>query len=105
MYAIVEIGRKQYKVQEKDIINVEKQKVREGKDIVLNKVALLSKGDKKIEIGTPFLKDVKLIATVVRHIKAKKVISYKYRRRNSSHWKKGHRQQLTRLIIKEIQTG
>ena len=101
MYAIIEVGAKQYTIKKGDIIDVEKQAVKEGGDITLNKVLLVSK-DKKAEVGQPYVKDAKVEVVVLKHIKAKKVISFKYRRRKSSHWKKGHRQQLTRLKIKEI---
>jgi large subunit ribosomal protein L21 len=102
MYAIIEVGAKQYRVEKGDIINVEKQDAQEGKDIALNKVLLLSK-DKKIEIGQPYLKDVKVSALVLKQMRADKAVSFKYRRRKSSDWKKGHRQYLTSLKIKEIE--
>jgi len=101
MYAIIEVGAKQYTIKKGDIIEVEKQAVKEGQDITLNKVLLVSK-DKKVDLGQPYVKDAKVEAVVLKHIKAEKVISFKYRRRKASHWKKGHRQQLTRLKIKEI---
>ncbi len=101
MYAIIEVGAKQYTVKKGDIIDVEKQTAKEGKDITLNKVLLVSK-DKKVNLGQPYIKEAKVEAVVLKHIKAEKVISFKYRRRKSSHWKKGHRQRLTRLKIKEI---
>jgi len=104
MYAIIEVGAKQYNVKKGDIIDVEKQAAKEGKDITLNKILLLSK-DKKVELGQPYIKDVKVEAEVLKHIKGEKVVSFKYRRRKSSHWKKGHRQQLTQLKIKEIVTA
>jgi len=104
MYAIIEVGAKQYSVKTGDIIDVEKQNTKEGKEITLDRVLLVSK-DRKIEIGQPYLKDAKVSASVLRHLKAKKTISFKYRRRKSSHWKKGHRQLLTRLKIKEIIFG
>jgi large subunit ribosomal protein L21 len=102
MYAIIEVGAKQYTVKKGDIIDVEKQAAKEGGDITLNKVLLVSK-DKKVEVGQPYVKDAKVEVVVLKHIKGEKVISFKYRRRKSSHWKKGHRQQLTRLKIKEIE--
>lgn len=104
MYAIIEVGAKQYSVKIDDIIDVEKQNTKEEKEITLNKVLLVSK-DRKIEIGQPYLKDAKVYAIVLKHLKSKKTVSFKYRRRKSSHWKKGHRQQLTRLKIKDIQMG
>ncbi|MFH0762360.1 MAG: 50S ribosomal protein L21 [Candidatus Omnitrophota bacterium] len=104
MYAIVEVGAKQYSVKKGDIIEVEKQDALPGKEIALNKVLLVSK-DKKAELGQPYLKGAVVQATVLEQIKAKKLVSYKYRRRKASHWKKGHRQQLTRLKIKDIEIG
>lgn len=102
MYAIVEVGAKQYSVKKGDVIEVEKQEAAEGKDITLNKVLLVSK-DKKIEIGQPYLKNARVEATLLKQTKGEKLISYKYRRRKSSHWTKGHRQQLTRLKINGIE--
>jgi len=104
MYAIVEVGAKQYSVKKGDIIEVEKQDSAEGKEIILSRVLLTVK-DKKVEVGQPYLKGVKVHATLLKQIKAPKVISFKYRRRKASHWKKGHRQQLSRLKIKEIEVG
>lgn len=102
MYAIIEVGGKQYGIQKGDIIEVEKQSCPQGKEIALNKVLLVVK-EKKAEIGQPYLKSAKVIAVVLKHLKGRKIVSFKYRRRKSSHWKKGHRQQLTRLKIKEIE--
>lgn len=102
MYAIIEVGAKQFTVKKGDVIEVEKQASQEGEEIALDKVLLVAK-DKAVDVGRPYLKEVKVQATVLGQIKAKKVVSFKYRRRKSSHWKKGHRQQLTRLKIKEIQ--
>jgi len=102
MYAIVEVGARQYNVKKDDIIEVEKQAGIAGKEITLNKVLLVSK-DKKIEVGQPYLKEAKVMAEVIRQTKGPKEISFKYRRRKSSHWTKGHRQQLTRLKIKAIE--
>jgi large subunit ribosomal protein L21 len=102
MYAIVEVGAKQFKVSKDDIIEVEKQLGQEGKEIALKNILLVSK-DKKVEIGAPYVKEAKVTAVILEQIKGEKVISYKYRRRKSSHWEKGHRQQLTKLKIKEIE--
>lgn len=104
MYAIIEVGAKQYNVRKDDIIDVEKQSAEIGKVIALDKVLLVSK-DKKVEIGQPYLKGAKVEATVLEHLKGEKCVSYKYRRRKASHWQKGHRQQLSRLKIKDIELG
>lgn len=102
MYAIVEVGARQYNVKVGDTIDVEKEDVAEGKELKLDKVLLYSK-DKSVEVGTPYLKGVVVLAQVLKQDKGEKLISFKYRRRKSSHWKKGHRQQITRLKIKQIQ--
>jgi len=101
MYAIIEVGAKQYQVKKDDILEVDRQDVKEGKDIIFDKILLISK-DKKIEVGMPYLKDAKVKATALKETKAKKLLSFKYRRRKSSHWSKGHHQPLSRLKIKEI---
>ena len=102
MYAIVEVGAKQYNVKKDDIIEVEKQNVSEGEKITLDKVLLVSKNN-KIEVGTPYLTDAKVQAVVLKETLGEKKVSFKYRRRKASHWTKGHRQQLTRIKIKEIE--
>ncbi|MDP2941098.1 MAG: 50S ribosomal protein L21 [Candidatus Omnitrophota bacterium] len=102
MYAIIEVGAKQYNVQKDDIIEVEKLPGQPGKEVALDKVLLVFK-NKKLEVGQPYLKDAKVHVLVLGDVLGEKSIAYKYRRRKSSHWKKGHRQQLTRLKIKEIE--
>lgn len=104
MYAVIEVGAKQYIVREGDTIEVERQKTEEGKEVVLKSVLLLV-NDKEARIGQPHVKDATVKATIEEHTKAEKLVSFKYRRRKSSHWKKGHRQKLTVLKIKEIKTG
>jgi len=104
MYAIIEVGAKQYTVKKDDVIEVEKISAEKGKEITLDKVLLVSK-EKKVEVGQPYVKGAKVEATVLGNIKAEKVTSFKYRRRKSSHWEKGHRQKLTRLKIKGIELG
>lgn len=102
MYAIIEVGANQYNVSKGDVIEVAKQDAKEGKDITLGKVLLVSK-DKKVEIGQPYIKEAKVSATVLRHMRGEKTISFKYRRRKSSDWQKGHRQELTLIKIKDIE--
>lgn len=101
MYAIIEVGAKQYNVKKGDVLNVEKLDSEIGKELSLDKVLFVSK-DKKTEIGQPYVKGALIKAVVLADAKAKKVISFKYRRRKSSHWKKGHRQKLSRIEIKDI---
>jgi len=103
MYAIIEVGSKQYNVTKDDIIEVNKQVVK-GDHMIIDKVLLVSK-DKKVEIGQPYVKGAKVEATVLRQMLGEKTTAYKYRRRKASHWEKGHRAQLTELKIKSIDLG
>ena len=102
MYAVVEVGAKQYIVGKNDVLEVEKQKGAKGDELTLDKVLLVSK-DRKIEVGQPYVKGASVQAQVLDdQAKAEKLVSFKYRRRKNSKWTKGHRQQLTRIRIKDI---
>ncbi len=104
MYAIIEVGARQYSVKKDDIIEVNKQEGEKGKNIILDKVLLVC-SEKTIEIGQPYVKGAKVEALVLGETKGEKTTAYKYRRRKNSHWEKGHRAQLTELKIKSIDLG
>ncbi|MBL7081759.1 MAG: 50S ribosomal protein L21 [Candidatus Omnitrophica bacterium] len=101
MYAIIEIGGKQYKVEKGEIIDAGCAQESKGKDFIIDQVLLFKEGN-KIHIGRPYLAGATVKASIVKGVKAPKVVSYKYRRRKSSDWKKGHRQKLLRIKIEEI---
>jgi large subunit ribosomal protein L21 len=101
MYAVIEVGSKQYSVTKDDIIEVNKQVVAKGDNISIDKVLLVSDGE-KVQVGQPYLKGAKVQATVLKQILGDKTTAYKHRRRKNSHWEKGHRAQLTELKIKSI---
>ena len=105
MFAIIETGGKQYKVQKDDILAVEKLSAKGGDKIQFNSVLLT--GGKEVKVGNPLIKDAGVQATVIDQIKDKKVVSFvKRRRKSSSKSKKGHRQQITLVKITEIlETG
>ncbi|OGX24208.1 MAG: 50S ribosomal protein L21 [Omnitrophica WOR_2 bacterium RIFCSPHIGHO2_02_FULL_45_21] len=101
MYAIIEAGGKQYKVSRDSVIDVEKLGLKPKDEINFDKVLLVA-NDNEVKVGAPFVLGAKVLAEVVRNFKDKKVIAFKFRRRKSSKSKKGHRQQLSRVKIKEI---
>ena len=105
MFAVIETGGKQYKVQKDDILAVEKLSAKGGDKIQFNSVLLT--GGKEVKVGNPLIKDAGVQATVIDQIKDKKVVSFvKRRRKSSSKSKKGHRQQITLVKITEIlETG
>ena len=104
MLAIIKTGGKQYLVSPGQKIKIEKIAKKEGSEISFPEVLLLEKG-KKIEIGTPLIKGVKVIGKIVRHDKAKKVIIFKYKAKKRYKVKKGHRQPFTEIEIVKIVTA
>jgi large subunit ribosomal protein L21 len=101
MYAIIETGGKQYKVQKNDILAVEKLSAKGGDKVQFN--AVLLTGGEQVKVGDPLVKGAGVQATVIDQIKDKKVVSFvKRRRKSSSKSKKGHRQQITLLKITNI---
>ena len=101
MYAVIETGGKQYKVQKNDVLAVEKLEAKGGDKVQFN--AVLLTGGKDVKLGDPLVKGAGVQATVIDQIKDKKVISFvKRRRKSSSKSKKGHRQQITLVKITDI---
>lgn len=102
MYAIVDFKGTQFKVEKDMIIKVPYLGEYEaGTEIELSKVLLLNTDDDTI-IGTPVVKDAKVMAEVIDHFKDKKVIVFKKKRRKGYEKKQGHRQNYTRIKIKDI---
>ena len=101
MYAIVDSGGKQYKVQEGEILRVEKLAGEMGDDVSFDKILMFSDGE-NVNIGTPLLEDVAVSGHIVEQGKAKKIIVFKYKRRKRYRRKQGHRQQFTAVKIDSI---
>ena len=100
-YAIVASGGKQFRVRTSQVINVELLPVEKGQDIELSPVLMIADGEEVI-IGTPEIKDAKVIATCIEKGKARKIIVFRYKSKVRERRKTGHRQPYTRLLIKEI---
>ncbi|NLK07220.1 MAG: 50S ribosomal protein L21 [Firmicutes bacterium] len=100
MYAIVQSGGKQYKVQEGDVIRVEKLAVEEGQEISLDEV-LMVVGD-ETKIGQPLVEGASVTARVQRMGKGKKIVVFKYKPKKNYRKKTGHRQPFTELKIEQI---
>ncbi|NLP43340.1 MAG: 50S ribosomal protein L21 [Peptococcaceae bacterium] len=101
MYAVIASGGKQYKVQEGDIINVEKLAVAEGESLTIDQVLLVAK-DGDVKVGTPTVAGASIVAKVIEHGKGDKVIAFRYKPKKSVRVKKGHRQPYTKLAIEKI---
>ena len=101
MYAIVDTGGKQYKVQEGEILRVEKLAGEVGDSISFDKILMFSDGE-NVNIGSPLLEDVAVSGHIVEQGKAKKIIVFKYKRRKRYRRKRGHRQQFTAVKVDSI---
>ena len=104
MYAIIESCGRQYKVAEGDVVFFEKLDAEEGKKVTFDNVVLVS-DDKKVEVGTPYVKGVKVEGKVVSHGKGKKVLVYKYKAKKNYRRTQGHRQPYTKVEITKIKTA
>ena len=101
MYAVIESCGKQYKVAEGDVVFFEKLDTEAGKKVTFDKVVLVS-DDKKVEVGAPYVKGVKVEGKVVEHGKGKKIIVYKYKAKKNYRRTYGHRQPFTKVEITKI---
>jgi large subunit ribosomal protein L21 len=101
MYAIIETGGKQYKVQAGDVIFVEKLSANEGDSITFDRVLAVS-GDKGLNAGSPLLAGAAVTGKVEKHVKGEKIIVYKYKPKKNYHRKQGHRQPYTKVTIEAI---
>ena len=100
MYAVIETGGKQYRVQEGDIITIEKIKAEVGETVAFDKVLVLSDGN-DVKVGTPYL-DAAVTGSVVEHGKGQKVIIFKYKAKKDYRKKQGHRQPYTMVKIESL---
>lgn len=101
MYAIIATGGKQYKVEEGDVIKVEKLGLEAGSEVTFDQVLLV--GDKECQSWIlQLLTGASVKATVVAEGKSKKVIVYRYKRKTGYHKKNGHRQPFTQVKIEKI---
>jgi len=98
MYAVIQTGGKQYKVQPDEELRVEKLDGQVGDEVYFDKVLLVSKGD-KVTVGRPVLENAKVVAKITRQGRGPKIVVFKYKRRKGYRRKQGHRQDFTGLKI------
>jgi large subunit ribosomal protein L21 len=104
MYAVIETGGKQYRVEVGTELEVELLQAEPGDNITLDRVLLVADGDEST-IGTPVIAEAAVLAEVVRRERGEKLISFKYRPKARSRVKKGHRQELMVLRITDVKLG
>ena len=101
MYAVLVTGGKQYRVQEGDVIYVEKLDAEVESTIELDNILVLSNEDGLV-VGKPVVEGAKVVAKVLAQGKAKKIIVFKFKRKKDYRKKQGHRQPFTKLQIEKI---
>ena len=102
MFAVIETGGKQYRVNEGDVIFVEKLDVNEGDTVVFDRVLAMSIGQ-SFEVGAPIIEGAKVTAKVLKNGKAKKIYVMKYKAKKNEKKKLGHRQPYTKVEILSIE--
>lgn len=100
MYAIIETGGKQIRVEVGSKIFVEKLEAEVGTTVAIDKVLLI--GDKAVKVGTPYVKGATVVAKVEKQGKARKIRVFKYKAKANEHKTIGHRQPYTCLVIESI---
>ena len=104
MFAVIEIESKQYQVEEGSIFDVDRIDAEKSKTISTDKVLLLSDG-KKTNIGQPYVAGATVELEVLEEYRDKKILVFKFKRKTGYKKTRGHRQTLTRLKVKKINTG
>ena len=101
MFAIIETGGKQYKVNEGDILFIEKLDAEEGSSVTFDKVLAVS-GDSEFKVGAPYVEGATVSANVVKNGKGKKIYVMTYKSKKNEKKKMGHRQPYTKVQISAI---
>ena len=100
-YAIIEISGRQFWVETGKYYDLNRMPIDLGREILLNRVLLLN-NEGEILIGRPYLDTVKIKGRILEHLRGRKKMVYKMRPKKKTRKKQGHRQQLTRVLIEDI---
>jgi len=104
LYAIAETSGQQFWFEVNRYYDIDRLNAKEKDKITLEKVLLLKEND-SITVGKPYVKDAKIELEVVSHKRDKKILVYKMRPKKKTRRKMGHRQELTRVMVKSIKIG
>ncbi len=102
MYAVVATGGKQYRLQEGDVVQVEKLAGEAGDQVVFDQVLMLGDGE-AARIGTPLVEGARVVGTILEQTRGEKLTVFKYKKRKMYRRKAGHRQLLTRVKVDSIE--
>ena len=101
MYAVIKTGGKQYRVQQGDVIFVEKLNAQADEAVTFDEVLLVGEADQS-KVGTPVVEGAKVEGKVLAQVKGKKIVVYKYKAKKNERRKQGHRQPYTKVEITAI---
>jgi len=100
MYAIIETGGKQLKVEEGQTLYIEKLNAEAGETVTFDKVLFI--GGDEVKVGEPLVEGASVTAKVVEHGRGKKIVVYKFKKRKNYRRKQGHRQPFTKVTVEKI---
>lgn len=101
MYAVIKTGGKQYRVQQGDVIFVEKLNAQADEAVTFDEVLLVGDADQS-KVGTPVVEGAKVEGKVLAQVKSRKIVVYKYKAKKNERKKQGHRQPYTKVEITAI---
>ncbi|MFQ3611461.1 MAG: 50S ribosomal protein L21 [Fimbriimonadales bacterium] len=104
MYAIIQTGGKQYRVEPGAVVSVEKIEGDHGSEVEITEV-LMVRTDEGVKVGAPYVQGAKVVAEIAKHVKGPKIIGFKYKPKKNQRRRWGHRQPITQLRIKSISVG
>jgi large subunit ribosomal protein L21 len=105
MYAIISYKGRQHRIEPDMVLDVDRVSAEPGDSVKLEDAVLLVNDGLELKTGTPTVEGVNVELEVVEHYRAKKIISFKMKRRKGYRRKKGHRQEMTRVRVKDIKLG
>ncbi len=104
MKAIIEVSGTQMEVKKGDTIVVNRLSAGEGEKVEFDRVVFLKDGEENV-FGTPYVEGAKVVGKVLRHLKGRKILVFKYKRKKNYRRRRGHRQYLTEVVIEDIVRG
>lgn len=104
MYAIIETGAKQYRVEEGKSLRVEKLDAGRGEKVVFDRVLLVNDG-REVKVGKPFLEGCRVEGRITAQRRGRKIIVFKYKAKKNYRRKQGHRQPYSEVLIEKIAGG
>ena len=104
MYAVIELGGRQWKVEPGTRFDINRLPSDVGGTHTVERVLLAHDGT-ALQIGRPYVAGARVLCEVLEHAKGPKTVSYKFRRRENYRRTRGYRQPVTRLLVKAIETG